>query len=347
MQHAPKQPVCLSSLPEELLLRILSLCLTLPTVLPPKSIHSLSPSPELRLHQLKPGRSRGRVAPIYVCQQFYRIGLPLFYHTLYLQSASDVASALEILKQRPSLAHAVRTMVFSRIWKGCSRLLILCGRVDSVDLCLNDGAVDDPESGAEVQLFFTALESRAVIHMTIRKDPTVYLTHPRPRYLLERLAQTIHQLPTLECIHIAFRLSSSPTTLQLAHALSVAPRLRTVRSQLPAVWNNILLSVSSNMSLQKISLYSASGHATQIKCPSSLCADTNETDIAILGTAIYIMEARKHARLLELIKAGTSFVRTRAHTIIATSSNRFGGSATPLPFSRVKKLATMLLTEQS
>lgn len=108
-----------------------------------------------------------------------------------------------------------------------------------------------------------------------------------------------------ESVHLALRMSSSPTTLRFAAALSVAPRLRLVRSQVPAVWNDLLLFVSCNSSLQKIALYDYPGYAIPKKSPLANFAMASCPDDAIFGTGMYITEARKHARLFELIKAGT------------------------------------------
>ena len=46
-----------------------------------------------------------------------------------------------------------------------------------------------------------------------------------------------------ETVNVAFRLSPSPAASALCQALAAAPRLHTLRTQLPAVWNTTLLEV--------------------------------------------------------------------------------------------------------
>ncbi|KIJ62280.1 hypothetical protein HYDPIDRAFT_114775 [Hydnomerulius pinastri MD-312] len=367
----------LASFPEELLVRILSLCVTPPPVLPLRPIwDSIIPPPtpvtfQPTLHNLPP---RNRLAPLLVSHQFLRIASPLFYHTLHIQSATQAARVLGTLRQHPSLANAVRKLVFGGIWPDCAPLLMLCERVDDVDISLDSG----PDTGAsprplsrpagsgtnatsannranmgdsDTEVFCDALEQREIVHLTIRKDPSTYLTHPRPQYMLERLAKSVQKWTYLESVHLALRVSSSPNTLPLAQALSTAPRLHSVRAQLPAVWNNILLVVSSNPSLEKVMLYSESMFGIHYKStlgPAGIKGSSNSTDDnenAILGTGLYMMEAKKHARLSELIKAGTSIIRTRAHTTIATVSSQ-PATTTPLGASRAKEVAAELLSNR-
>ena len=196
----------LSCFPEELLLRILSLCVSPPAVLP-------IPAPRSPLHAWDYVSSnslitkaspyswpllRTRLALLCVSRQFHRITLPLFYHTLHLQSAKQLTGALKALKRHPTLTPAVRKVVFSAIWQDCDVLLTLCERVDDVDICLDLG--HDRSSGVgdiEAEAFCAALARRDIVRLTIRKDPVAYLTHDRPRYMLEGLAQAIPQWTNL------------------------------------------------------------------------------------------------------------------------------------------------------
>ena len=190
----------LSCFPEELLLRILSLCVSPPAILPipvPRSPlhawdyvsdHSLI----IKASPYSQPLARTRLALLCVSRQFHRITLPLFYHTLHLQSAKQLAGALKALKRRPALTPAVRKVVLSAIWQDCDVLLALCERVDDMDICLDLGR--DRSSGVgdmEAEAFCAALARRDIFRMTIRKDPVAYLTHDRPRYMLEGLAQAI------------------------------------------------------------------------------------------------------------------------------------------------------------
>jgi hypothetical protein len=72
----------------------------------------------------------------------------------------------------------------------------------------------------------------------------------------------------------------------LAEALSHAPKLRSLKAQLPAIWNDLFLTISKNPTLEQIALYV-------------------EGADGILHTTMYMIEARKYARFSELIKVGT------------------------------------------
>lgn len=119
-------------------------------------------------------------------------------------------------------------------------------------------------------------------------------------------------------------------------ALAHAPSLRVVHAELPAVWNTALLQISANPSLAAIRLSPAP---------------------PVAGAHMFLAEARKHARLAELIESGTpqpvfsaregrrvsvggapqprgtsAHGRVRAHTTVAVSSagsassSRYGGA---------------------
>lgn len=93
-----------------------------------------------------------------------------------------------------------------------------------------------------------------------------------------------------ETVHIAFPLS---TGLGVIHALAVAltcsTSLRVLRTQLPVVWSPVLLKISENPYLEKIELW-----------------NLFITDgAAMVGTGLFLKEARRHQRLADLIKAGT------------------------------------------
>ncbi|KAG8221501.1 hypothetical protein J3R82DRAFT_1716 [Butyriboletus roseoflavus] len=287
----------LASFPEELLARILSLSLA-----PPRPAFDVFP----------PLPPRNRTAPLLVSRQFFRIASPLLYHTLHFHSPHQATRALNTFTHRPLLANAVRRVVLGGIWHDCVDVLAHCKYVQDVDITLDSGpgGPDDADAVA----FCHALEQRrTIMHLTIRKDPAVYLTHPRPIYVLQRLAQAVHHWTDLETVHFALRISSSPSTLPLARALSVAPRLRSVRAQLPAVWNNILLVISTNPHLERVMLYAEPVLGSiQSRLNPSMCSAVikggyicDEIEHAVLGTGLYMMEAKKHARLSELIKGGT------------------------------------------
>jgi hypothetical protein len=123
--------------------------------------------------------------------------------------------------------------------------------------------------------------------------------------------------------HIAFRLAICPTgsALHLADSLACAPSLRTLLTQLPAVWNPVLLCISMNPMLERIVLNPGacdpgSGNYDYTSWQSELGGGRGaDASTVVVGTGLFLMEARKYPRLSELIRAGTSIIRTRAHTM--------------------------------
>ena len=125
-----------------------------------------------------------------------------------------------------------------------------------------------------------------------------------------------------EYADIAFRLSDDaghslhggPIT-SLTRSLSTRPKLHTFCTLLPSLWNETILRVSANPALERIIL----GDGTLARggewsgkdfyaAPVSSCLPTGpyfETNQGIVGTGLFFVQARKHARLSELIRAGT------------------------------------------
>jgi len=102
-----------------------------------------------------------------------------------------------------------------------------------------------------------------------------------------------------ECVNIKFRFASDATTSPFVSALTTAPNLKTVRAQLPAVWNDTLLTVSQNPNIRCISL---------------------SPDKELVGSHLFLMEAKKHDRLMELIRAGTPVIRNRSQSSSSPTS---------------------------
>jgi len=118
---------------------------------------------------------------------------------------------------------------------------------------------------------------------------------------MTQLSTVILTWKHLDTFHVAFPLSvdSAGVALAVATALASSPKLRVFRTQLPMVWNPALLAISHNPSLEKMELWNAF---------------QNQGD-AIVGTGLFLTEARRNKRLADLIRAGTRIIRTRAHTL--------------------------------
>jgi hypothetical protein len=210
-----------------------------------------------------------------------------------------------------------------------ARVLRACERIEDVDVCMDVYEANPQGDAAEdqdAQALCDALDRIDLKHLTIRRTADAYLTLTRPKYLLERIAKAVPGWFNLESVHCALKMGSAPATRPLAEALSHAPKLRSLKAQLPAIWSDLFLTISKNSTLEQIALYV-------------------EGVDGILHTTMYMIEARKHTRLNELIKVGTSFIRTRAHTTAsAVPSPPSTRPSTPLSASRVKEVAAELMT---
>ena len=109
----------------------------------------------------------------------------------------------------------------------------------------------------------------------------------------------INTMEYQECVNIKFRFASDATTSSFVSALTTAPNLKTVRAQLPALWNDTLLTISRNPNLRCISL---------------------SPDKELVGNHLFLMGAKKHGRLMELIKAGTPVMRNRSQSSSSPTS---------------------------
>ncbi|KAG1789064.1 uncharacterized protein HD556DRAFT_1244331 [Suillus plorans] len=326
-------PTSLSSFPEELLARILAYCVIPPQVFPVRPPWHIQPiffpCPSSLARPTPYTSTRARFSPLLVSRQFLRIGTPIYYQTLHLPTAAHAARVLETLVAQPVLAGAVRRVVLGCVSLEGARVLRACERIEDVDICI-DVYEANPQGDAaddqDAQALCDALDQIDLKHLTIRRTSDAYLTLTRPKYLLERIAKAVPGWFNLESAHYALKISSTPATRPLAEALSHAPKLRSLKGQLPAIWNDLFLTISKNPTLEQIALYV-------------------EGVDGILHTTMYMMEARKHAHLSELIKIGTSFIRTRAHTTAAAlPSPPSTRPSTPLSASRVKEVAAELMT---
>jgi hypothetical protein len=83
----------------------------------------------------------------------------------------------------------------------------------------------------------------------------------------------------------------------------------------PRLWNDTLLTISQNPNLQYISL---------------------SPDKELVGSHLFLMEAKKHDRLMELIKAGTPVMRNRSQSSSSPTSPVLTGTPpSPSPGPRI------------
>ncbi|KAF5360255.1 hypothetical protein D9758_009177 [Tetrapyrgos nigripes] len=108
--------------------------------------------------------------------------------------------------------------------------------------------------------------------------------------------------------------SPGPITF-LSQGLSTLPNLRTFSTQLPTVWNEVLLTVSKNDKLEKIVLGSASAPVAPGSRRMSSGSAMPPRVGGVMLSGLYMSEAKKHPRLVDLIKAGTPILRNRSQTM--------------------------------
>ena len=131
----------------------------------------------------------------------------------------------------------------------------------------------------------------------------------------------------------------------LTHALTTRPKLRTFCTLLPSLWNESILRISSNPNLECIVLGDGSSSA-RLREQTHVVRSNFEHDgsYGIVGSGLFLMQARKHARLSDLIRAGTyvfsSFFFTFSlytllielhRSIMRTRAQTLGNASSPSP----------------
>ncbi|KAJ7054142.1 hypothetical protein C8F01DRAFT_1164084 [Mycena amicta] len=254
-----------------------------------------SPSPSSRPPWHTPLDLRTRLAPLLVSTKFHRIAVPLFYHTLVLHSPRQSQLLLDALHAQPGLARCVRRLV---LLAPCEtdvdtfRLLCEAGaRIQYLDITL---LPEDRDFGlADALRGFDGLQ-----HLVVRKGPATYLSQRGPRAILDALADVVASCPKLESATFSFPLSTDPALSSLVGALADAPALTTLRTPMPSFWSSTLLTVSVNPALRKICLGDD--------------LSTAEGRRSVMASSLFLSAARRHGRLADLIRAGTTVSGWRA-----------------------------------
>ncbi|KAI0343762.1 hypothetical protein BDW22DRAFT_1419624 [Trametopsis cervina] len=336
----------LSSLPEELLERIIALAtLPSPASAAPSSIprsqsapfpsRPFSTQPFLpRTNNLRASTASSasrpvhRYTPLLTNTAFARIGTAVLYTHVHLTSSAQCASLAQTLSARPELAQRLKSLRIDGSWPEflalAQMLRVPHGSLEAFDMTIGGLQRGGPaDTSSDVTAFCAALailpELGTIKSLTVRKTSDTYLTLPGPVTLIECLSNIVAQWQTLQTVHIGFRLPSGPRRqtitparpadnasgsspcVKLVAALSRAPALQVVSTQLPAAWNSSLLEISSNPFLTAIKLE-----------PSPPVAGPHH---------LFLVEASKYSRLDELIRAGSpqnappSPLRKRSETV--------------------------------
>ncbi|EIW55719.1 uncharacterized protein TRAVEDRAFT_59954 [Trametes versicolor FP-101664 SS1] len=274
-------PLTLAHVPEEILERILALIL----VQSPES----SPRPSWHPYT-NPNNAAGHaniISPLLVCRAWLRIATPIHYRHPVLRTPRHAELLLRALRHTPDLALCVRSLHLHATSPALRDIVPRCAYLHTLDITVDNADAQPGASGRDrnvVDFCEGFMQTRSSIrHLIIRKN--AYLTQPNATYVFEQLAKAIVRWHKLETVNVAFRLSPSPAATALTQALAAAPRLHTLHTQLPAVWNTTLLDIAQNPSLVRIVLFPAPEHA---------------------GAHLFLAEAKRHPRLVDLIRAGTA-----------------------------------------
>ncbi|KAJ6618140.1 hypothetical protein B0H10DRAFT_1947761 [Mycena sp. CBHHK59/15] len=309
----------LACFPEELLERILAEC-----VVAPPSPHPHAPWHPSPATSLSP---RTRTAPLLVSRAFYRIAVPLFYHTLVVHTHAQAATLLPTLTANPAFAASVRRLV---LLAPAPEVLALCTGLRLLDITLPPADADGAFARA-----LAAQPLPRLRHLALRKAPGTYLSQPAPRALLTALAAALPGAPLLESTTTSFPLSADPALAPLAAALTAAPALHTLRTPLPALWAPALCQIADNPTLQRICLggepSDREGGARGCGVKGYSAGTGSPEQPYILGTGLFFAEARKHARLSEVVRAGTGILRGRAQTMGASGASAPSASVSSRP----------------
>ncbi|KAJ7797695.1 hypothetical protein B0H14DRAFT_2909881, partial [Mycena olivaceomarginata] len=268
--------------------------------------------------------TRSRMAPLLVFRAFHRIALPFFYHTLVLHSSHQSAALLVALRAQPDLARGVRVLVLPSPSASDAAVLSMLPKLLVLDVTLPNSAEEADDLTRAVR------DLRTLQELSVRKAAGTYLSQPAPRAMLDALAGAVLASPQLTSTALSFPLSGDPALATLTTALAAAPALHTLRTPLPAMWAHAYAEVAANPALARVCLGDAASPAApslaecgNVACPPAptpapmmrapierRATFTSFSGPAyqprpILPTALFLRAARPHARLSELIRAGT------------------------------------------
>ena len=179
--------------PEELLERILALCVVAPLV--------QTARPQWHQRADRGTAIRGRLASLLVCKKFYRISTPLFYHTIHITSPAQLHRLLSTaLRRNLYLATYVRRLLFAGVWAEGGELIAMCSRnVKMLDITLD---MTQLAPGVNTNRYVRDFDAEdfckgikhitySLTHLALRKPNNVYLTQPKPKYVLGEIAKAM------------------------------------------------------------------------------------------------------------------------------------------------------------
>ena len=182
VRHSPHLPPCslpmpsILSFPEEVLERILALCVDAQT--------DAFANPSWHTRQV----SRRASSILLVNKTFLRIATPLLYNTVVIRSSYQLSTILDnVFRPNPELASFVKTVAISGgSYDGLDDFVRLCVNLEEFDMTLDN----TPWEGDVREKFGESLMGmRKIKSLVVRKD--AYLTQEKPKHLMGQLSNAI------------------------------------------------------------------------------------------------------------------------------------------------------------
>ncbi|KAJ7792739.1 hypothetical protein B0H13DRAFT_2689748 [Mycena leptocephala] len=185
-----------------------------------------------------------------------------------------------------------------------------------------DVTLPNSDSGTVEDLAGAIQSLRGLRALRIRKGAGTYPNQPAPRALPDALTDAFTACPELNTVTLTFSFSGDPALSTLTAALAVSPALTTLRIPSPRcgrlrgfVWGSAASSSPSTPSPCPSSPSSSTcappacdpstPAGKPVPPPRRASFPSPERKRAILPTTLFLSAARCHARLSELVRAGT------------------------------------------
>ena len=187
--------------PEELLERILALCVIAPLVRAARPQWHQRPTSD---------SGRGRLASLLVCKKFFRISTPLFYHTIHVTSPTQLHRLLSgAMRPNLYLSTYVHRLLFAGVWADGGELIAMCSNsIKMLDITLDMTQLVNANRDVrdlDAEDFCEGLKhiTQSLTHLVVRKPNNVYLTQTKPKYVLGEIAKAMRNWDNLVC-HATF-----------------------------------------------------------------------------------------------------------------------------------------------
>ena len=164
------------SFPEEVLERILALCVDAQT--------DAYANPSWHTRQV----SRRASSIFLVNKTFLRIATPLLYDTVVIRSSHQLATILNnVFRPNPELAAFVKTVEISGgSYDGLDEFVRLCVNLEEFDMTLDNTPW---EENVREKFAESLMGMRKIKSLVVRKD--AYLTQAKPKHLMNQLSNAI------------------------------------------------------------------------------------------------------------------------------------------------------------